>query len=142
MVHVIAPQSASYGISEYNRRHRAARAAGVTQHGIVFHMRSEMADLIFDVFSYCVLPDFQTCNYPNKLFPRQRRFIYRVSALAFWTTYLILRLSIGHSSKSAPRSFSPEVHTSLPHKKYQRVKRTALPRPPSGCCVDILLFQS
>jgi len=29
----------------------------------------------------------------TKLVPRQRRFIYRVSALAFWTTYLILSIA-------------------------------------------------
>ena len=47
------------------------------------------------------------------------QFIYRVSALAFWTTPLRI-----HSSKSAQRSFTPEVHTSTPYKKYQRVKRS------------------
>jgi len=38
---------------------------GVTQHGIVFHMRWQT---LFSTIFSCVLPDFQTCNDPNKLF--------------------------------------------------------------------------
>jgi len=47
-----------------SQSNRSPRRGDTARH----RLPHEMEDLIFDVFSYCVLPDFQTCNYPNKLF--------------------------------------------------------------------------
>jgi hypothetical protein len=72
----------------------------------------------------------------TKLVPRQRRFIYRVSALAFWTTYLILSIARRALRALSHRKFT--LHFLTKNINASSALRFALPRPPSGCCADIL----
>ena len=54
-----APRSQTQSASTGSQRNRSPRRGDTARH----RLPHEMEDLIFDVFSYCVLPDFQTCNY-------------------------------------------------------------------------------